>query len=129
MNKDLATRALDEAFVAHVGTLFSEYVEGFKAGDGREESSVQFLGKFHDAKQAYDAAATRLEMTVPGHVAMGLESDDAYRSRLRGYHGLRGGGKAPWELAKMNNIELESYGVQIGVPRGETQWNPPVVAS
>ena len=125
MDKALANRALDEAFVAHVGTLFEAYVEGCRAGDGRDESSDQFLGKFHEAKHAYDAAATRLEMTVPDHVAMGPESDDAYRARLRGYRGLRAG-KTPWELSQMDREALDSYGVTVGVPRGAAQWNPSV---
>src|ERR1700675_3026321 len=121
MNKELATRALDEAFVAHTGVLFKDYAESYKEDD--DSSRDAFLGKFHRAKRAYDAAATRLEMTE-AHVAVGPEGDDAYRMRLGSFRSLRAS-KSRFEIARMSRDELNSYGVQIGIPRGDAVWNPP----
>ena len=123
MNKELATRALDEAFVAHTSSLFHDYAEGYRDDD--ENSHNAFLHNFHNARRAYDMAATRLEMTDPGHVEMGPEDDNAYRMRLGSFTGNRAS-KNRWQLSQMSREELDAYGVQIGIPRGRAVWNPPV---
>jgi hypothetical protein len=121
MNRELATRALDEAFVDHVRGLFKDYAENFHEGDDGQRDA--FLDNFHRAKHAYDDAATHMEMT-DAHATGGLEDDNAYRMRLGAFHGLRAS-RSRFDLSRMTREELDSYGVQIGIPRGYAEWNPP----
>lgn len=121
MNKELAQRSLEEAFCAHVSDLFKDLAGSY---DGKNpKSGDDFHAKFHTAKAAFDDASTRLETTAPAHESAGPESDEAYRARIVSIKPARASLSAG-QLRGVSGVDLDSYGVQIGVPRGEAKWNP-----
>jgi hypothetical protein len=126
MNKELAVRALDSAFVTHVDSLFSDLADAYTANDGKaaEGPRNDFLARFHAAKCAHDDASAALETTAPAHESAGPETDDAYRARIVAIKPPSASMSAG-QLRSVSGAELDSYGVRVGVPRGEAKWSPP----
>lgn len=150
MNKELASRALDSAFVNHVNDLFEEFAGAYKADDkgnikAPDGARDAFLSKFHAAKQAHEDAASGLELVQPSSAFapvglqqrdpladpavarrehLGPEDDAAYRVRLANTKSNRSSMGAG-ALRGVSGADLDAYGVQIGVPRGEAKWSPP----
>ena len=148
MNKELASRALDSAFVNNVNDLFKEFAGTYKADDkGNVKASDGardvFLAKFHAAKQAHEDASSGLELvqsntafaplqprdpladpSVAQREHLGPEDDAAYRVRLANTRSNRSSMGAA-ALRGLSGVDLDSYGVQVGVPRGEAKWSPP----